>query len=127
MKYSIEYDAGSGVCVLQATGLIQRPNDSRELMRAAGDFAAQHGCSRFLFDMREAVIQGTMMDAYQTVMAPEKVGFSRHFRVAAVYPVLSAAHLFMENVGANRGASAFKVFKDFDAARKWITQDDKED
>jgi hypothetical protein len=122
MEYKVEYDINSDVCVVQVSGVHKRPQESQELLRIAGTFAAEHGCSRFLFDMREATIVGGTMDAYETVVDHKKYGFSKLFRIAAVYPAITENEKFMENVGVNRGAAAYQVFDDIRAARDWIAK-----
>ena len=123
MKYTIEFDVNSGVCMIQVSGIHKRPEDSHELLRIAGAFAAEHSCSRFMFDMRGATIVGDTMGAFETAVEPEKYGFSRLFRIASVYPTITENHKFMENVGVNRGALAFRVFDDIDTAREWIVSE----
>ena len=120
MKRTIEFDDNAGICVIKVSGIHKRPEDSLELLRFAGDFAREHDCSRFMFDMRDATVFGSTTGAYKTVTDSEKYGFSRCYRVAAVYPTLNEDHKFMENVGMNRGSVGFKVFDDFDKAREWI-------
>ena len=53
---------------------------------------------------------------------PEKYGVSRRFRIAVVYSIITKEEQFMENVGFYRGAAAFRVFDNIDAAREWIAQ-----
>ena len=120
MEYTIEHDKKNGVCVIQVFGFHKRPQDSQELLKIAGAFAVKHKCSRFLFDMREVTIVGSTLDAYNTVIGHEEFGISKSFRIAAVYPTVTEDNKFMENVGVNRGALAYQVFDDIDAAHEWI-------
>jgi hypothetical protein len=122
MEYSVEYDEDSDVCEVQISGLHKRPEDSQELLRLAGSFAAKHGCFRFLFDLRKANIVGGTMDAYEIVIDHAKFGVSTFFRIAAVYQAITDDVQFMENLGANRGAASYKVFDDIDVAREWIAK-----
>ena len=121
MEYTVEHDTSSGVCVIHVSGIHKRPEDSHKLLRIASACAEEYGCSRFMFDMREATIKGSTMDAFYTVVEPEKQGFSKLYRIASVYSVITKDHKFMEDVGANRGAAAFQVFDDIDKAREWLT------
>jgi hypothetical protein len=120
MKYTVEFDISSGVCVIQVSGVHKRPGDSHELLRIAGAVAEEYGCSRFMFDMRGATIVGDTMGAFHTAVDPEKHGFSRLYRIASVYSAITEDHKFMENVGVNRGAKGFRIFDDIDTAREWI-------
>jgi len=120
MEYKVEYDINSGVCVVQVSGVHERPQDTQELFRIAGTVAAEHGCSRFLFDMREATILGDIFAAYKSVIDHEKYGVSKLFRVAAVYSEITVNEEFLENVVVNRGASNYKVFDDILTAWDWI-------
>jgi hypothetical protein len=122
MEYKIKYDEKSNVCTIQITGHHRRPHDSKELLRIAGAFAEEHKCSRFVFDMREANIMGGTLGAYEVPIEPEKFGVSKRFRIAAVYQAVTEDDKFMENVGVNRGAVAFRVFDDIDTACKWIVE-----
>ena len=63
------------------------------------------------------------MDAYNTALDPEKHGLSRLCRIASVYPEITEDHKLMEDVAANRGAAAFGVFDDIEAAREWIASE----
>jgi hypothetical protein len=121
MEYTVEYDTSSGVCVIRVSGTHKRPEDSYKLLRIAGAYAEEYGCSRFMFDMRGATIIGGTMGAFYTAIEPEKQGFSKLYRIASVYPVITKDHKFMEDVGMNRGAAAFQVFDDIDKAREWLT------
>jgi len=123
MEYKVEYDNNSGVCVVQVSGIHKRPQDSQELLRIAGTCAAEHGYSRFLFDMRKATVLGGTMDAYATVVDHEKYGVSKLFRIAAVYPTVTTDEKFMENVGVNRGAASYQVFDNIGAAGDWIAKE----
>ena len=120
MEYKVEYDINSDVCVVQVSGIHKRPQDTQELFRIAGTVAAEHGCSRFLFDMREATAVGDTTDAYKSVIDHEKYGASKLFRIAAVYSEITENEKFMENVMVNRGARDYQVFDDIRAARDWI-------
>ena len=120
MEKKVDFDGTSGICVITVTGTHKRSEDSYELLRIAGAAAKEHGCSRFLFDMREANIIASTMSTFDTARDPEKHGFSRLFRIAAVYPDISDDHRFLELVAVNRGAAAFRVFKDIDEAREWL-------
>ncbi len=122
MEYKVEYDINSGVCVVQVSGVHERPQDTQELFRIAGTVAAEHGCSRFLFDMREATILGDTTAAFKSVIDHEKYGASKLFRVAAVYSEITVNEEFLENVVVNRGARNYKVFDDILTARDWIAK-----
>ena len=122
MEYKVEYDINSDACVVQVSGVHERPQDTQELFRIAGTVAAEHGCSRFLFDMREATILGGMLAAYKSVIDHEKYGASKLFRVAAVYSEITVNEEFLENVVVNRGARYYKVFDDILTAWDWIAK-----
>ena len=123
MKYSISCDKKSRVCEIRVAGPHKRPSDSRELLRIAGTIAKEQECSRFLFDMRDAIIEGGTFDAYQTVIDPEQHGVNNAFRIAAVYSTVTEDDRFLETVGFNRGAMAFQVFDDIETARAWICEE----
>jgi hypothetical protein len=120
MECTIQYDDRLGVCVITGTGMLKRPQDSLELLRIAGAYAVKHHCSRFLFDMRETDIVGSTVDAYEIPLHPEKYGIRKSFHIAAVYAVATSNERLLEDVGVNRGATAFRVFDDIDAAHEWL-------
>jgi len=107
MEYTIEYNPKSNACTIKVTGEFKRPQDSHEIIKKAGDCSIEHKCSRFLIDMREAIIIGGTYDSYQSVFDPEKYGVSRRFRIAVVYTVITLDHRFIENVSVNFGYFAF--------------------
>lgn len=120
MKCRMELDKSAGICTVTVTGVHRRPEDSHEVLRRAGELRRRCGCSRFLFDMRRADIQGGTLGAFHTAKDPERQGFSLHNRVAAVYESITEDHRFLEDVAVNRGASAFRVFDDMEKARRWL-------
>jgi hypothetical protein len=120
MEYTVEFDPNTGVYTIVITGPHRRPDDSHELLPVAAAAAEEYGCSRFLFDMREARITGGTIATFDTADEPERHGFNRHYRIAALYQTITKDHRFMEDVGVNRGATAFRVFDDIDKAREWI-------
>lgn len=120
MEYTSEFNISLGVCVIKVAGVHRRPEDSHELLRVASTFAAEHGCGRFLFDMREATIVGDTMGALYTALDPERLGFDRLHRVASVYRRITENEKFMENIGVNRGALYFRIFDDIEKAREWV-------
>ena len=126
MEFNINYDDYSDLCILQVSGAYKRPINTHELLRIAGSSAIQQGYSRFLFDLREASISGTTLDAYDSVIDHDNCGFSQFFRLAVVYQSISENDKFIENVGVNRGAAAFRVFDDFDEAWGWMKMNNRQ-
>ena len=120
MKSSITYDKELGLCITRVSGAYNRLNDSQKLFKNTCNFGANHSCSLFLFDMREATIIGGPIEVLYTVSNPEKVGFRRHYRIAAVYSINVGQHKLMETVAQNRGYN-FRVFSDMDEAIAFVT------
>jgi hypothetical protein len=121
MEYTFEHDKERDVCVVRVSGENRRPEDSRVLQQFACDFRAENGCSRFLFDMREATIIGGTMDTYQTGTQPHYNGVPRGAsKTALVYSGDMADHKFLETVVSNRGY-VLRVFDDYDEAYAWLT------
>ncbi|MBT7304334.1 MAG: STAS/SEC14 domain-containing protein [Victivallales bacterium] len=121
LEYSVEVDRESATCLIRASGTLRRPADSFILIQAAAEVAKEHGCGRFLFDLRDTTVIGSTIGAYQAAAEPGKFGLSRGRRIAAVYSKVTAEDRFMEDVGVNRGAT-FRVFDDMDKARDWLAQ-----
>lgn len=98
-----------------------------ELQRVARDYKAENGCSKYLFDMREATIEGDTFSTYHTATAPLDQGMKPHeYRVALVYTGDLSDHKFMELVASNRGYS-LKVFDSYESAMRWLTGSLQED
>lgn len=123
MEHKIDVKLDKGICTIKVSGIHKRPEDSYKLLRIAGQAYKENGCSRFIFDMREAKIISTVMGALETVLNPEQYGVNSHFYIAAIYSKLDKDNLFMESVGTSRGATAFRVFENFDKAHNWINSD----
>lgn len=113
MNYSLDHDKGIGICIIRVWCENKRADDSMELQKVARDYKAESGCSKYLFDMREATIIGDTISSYYTSTAPLTLGMKPHeYHVALVYSGDLSEHKFMELVAMNRGYS-LKVFDDY--------------
>ncbi|PLX17856.1 MAG: hypothetical protein C0597_06775 [Marinilabiliales bacterium] len=122
MKHTVDVNIHDEICTIKVTGVHNRPEDSYKLLAIAGQVSKENGCSSFIFDMQEAkIISTTMSAALETVLKPEKYGVSNQFQIAVVYQKIQKDHLFMESVGASRGARAFKIFDNLEKAQNWIS------
>jgi len=119
MNYTIEHDVPHDVCIVRVSGEHMRPADSFELQELARNIRSEYGCTRFLFDMRQANITGSTFDTYVTGKNPEEKQFERDFKIALVYSGGMDFHRFMEDVVVNRGYT-LRVFSDFDEAMFWL-------
>lgn len=123
MNYSLDHDEDMDICFIRVYGENKRPDDSMELQRVARDYKAETGCSKYLFDMREAIIIGDIFAAYYTATAPLAFGMKQYeYRIALVYTGNLHEHKFMELVAQNRGYQ-LKVFEDYEHAVGWLTDD----
>jgi len=121
MKYSFEHDKDMDVCVVRVSGVHKRPDDSMELQKLARDYKAENGCSKYLFDMRDATIKGDTVSSYYTATTPIDLDMKPYeYRFALVYSGDLSEHMFMELVAINRGYS-LKVFDDYESAKHWLT------
>ncbi len=120
MEYAVNEMEGSGIRVIHVSGEHRRPEDSRKLQELALRIRNEEGAKRFLFDMRDAVIMGGTMGAFETGTAPAKMGLEAGaFRIALVYAGDLSVHKFMENVVVNRGY-VLRVFGQMDEAQEWL-------
>jgi len=122
MEYAAKFDKECNTCVIKVSGEVNRPQDSQTLMALAQSLKAEHGCSKFLYDLRRSRIISSTMDTFETGISPKDVGFKRHdFQIALVYSGDMNEHRFMETVLVNRGFNV-KVFDDMKEAENWLTQ-----
>jgi hypothetical protein len=122
MDYSTDYNEAKAVCTVRVWGEHRRPHDSRKLQKVARELRVEHGCSRFLFDMRETRIVSDTISTYQAAAAPAAYGMKPgDYRVALVYADGMDDHKFLENVLVNMGYT-LRVFGDIDEAVGWLTE-----
>ena len=104
MKYNVKYNKETGICFVQVTGIVRRPEDSIKLQKVALKYTNKSGYSRFLFDMRRAKIISDTMKTFKTGIAPQIHGLRLHGNKAVlVYSGDIIEHKFMETVLVNRG------------------------
>ena len=119
MKFSVEHNDSDGICIVSVHGEHKRPADTILLQNLAQDIRHEKGCVKFIYDMREASITGTISDTFKTGLRPGKEGFERDFRIALVYSEILEDHKFMEDVLVNRGYQV-RTFNDIDKAIIWL-------
>lgn len=121
MEYISQYDENSGICTVRVKGRHQRPKDSLVLQQFARVFGEEHGCKKFLFDMRQTEIIGGTMDIYETGTVPIDRDHKQHSqKIALLYAGDLSDHKFMEYVAANRGYQV-RVFDSGDNAIEWLS------
>ena len=123
MEYTIKHNEDLGSFMVTVCGEHRRPDDSIVLQELARNTRSESGCSRFLFDMREATIIGSTLDIFCTGTNPVEQKFEHDFRIALVYSGNMHDHNFMENVVVNRGY-VLRVFPDIEEATSWLSGDD---
>ena len=122
MKHTTEFDTESGICTVFVTGILKRPDDSIKLQRFAREFGSKNNCNLFLFDLRKAEINGSLLDTYTAATVPEDVDKSQvKQKIALVYnDKITEEEKFLENVAVNRGYN-LRVFNQLEEAMKWLT------
>jgi hypothetical protein len=121
MKYISTVDNATNICTVRIMGQFHRPKDADEMKRFAAKINAQHGCHRFLFDMREAEILGGTADIHTAASPHGDLAHSvRLFRVAVLVPQINDDELFFETVAVNRGFQ-LHVFDDLDKGIHWLS------
>jgi hypothetical protein len=123
MKYTAEYDETNAICIVRVSGQNKRPEDSMILQRFAGEFRAENGCNRFLFDMTQAEIIGGTWNTFLTGTVPADPDRKQiQQKIALLYVGDMSDHEFMETVAVNRGYD-LRVFNDHDKAMDWLVSD----
>jgi hypothetical protein len=122
MKYISTIDSATNICTVRIMGKFRRPEDADEMKRFAIKISAQHGCRRFLFDMREAEISGGTLDILAAASPQGDFADSlRHFRVAVLVSHVTDDEHFFETVAVNRGFQ-LHTFDEFDKGFEWLTE-----
>jgi hypothetical protein len=121
MKYISTIDSATNICTLLIRGQFRRPEDADEMKHFAVKIRAQHGCRRFLFDMREAEILGGTMDILAAASPQGDLADSlRQFKVAVLVPHINDDEHFFETVAVNRGFQ-LHTFDDLDKGVEWLS------
>ncbi|MFC2095297.1 hypothetical protein ACFLSW_02520 [Candidatus Bipolaricaulota bacterium] len=93
--------------------------DAKSVINEAVGEARSRGWSRFFFDIREAKVAASTMDALRLMAHLDTVGFERSDRIAAIVSFQRRLHEFTENITRNRGWQTLFT-EDVEAAREWI-------
>jgi len=121
MEYDIEYEPGDDLCLIRVTGQIKRPDDSVKLQALCFEHAAVNECDKYLFDMRDTTMIGSIEGAYTAGVSPSTKGMDpANIRAALVYPELEPAHRVMQLV-LNENGFNVHVFDDMESARHWLS------
>jgi len=120
MEYTIEFDEVKELCNVHVTGRVKRPEDSQVLQKLARDLGIEHGCQRFLYDMRQAEIIGGTLETYTVGTVPVDTDHTQmRQRIALVYAGDLTDPKFMETVAVNRGYQV-RVFDNLENALEWL-------
>jgi hypothetical protein len=120
MEYTFDFDKASGLCTVCVSGKFKRPESSRELQRLMCDIYDKHGYVLFLFDLTNAVVESSTLNAFDAAAPPSSMSETlRKFQIAIVYSKLTETDRFFENVAVNR-AYRVRVFDDRDKAIEWL-------
>jgi len=124
MRYETDFDDADGICSVRIEGTYRRPEDSNELKGFAVTYAAEHGCRRFLFDLRDAEIVGGTMETFSAATPEGDLARSlRSVKTAFVRPKLSEDDRFFETVAVNRGFR-LRAFETMERARTWLLDEE---
>ena len=78
MKYNIKYNKKTGICLVEVSGNVRRPEDSMKLQKVALEHRIKQGYSRFLFDMRRAKIISSTLKTFETGIAAQTQGLKQY-------------------------------------------------
>ncbi len=126
MNISVEHNASLNICCGHVTGTVSGRSDVRGMLDEILPVAAQHSCTRFLFDLREAKITAGTTEVFNTGADLTALGFDRSKKAAIVYSQDDSEHRFLETVATNRG-HGLRIFKDVNQAISWLTGDEPSD
>ena len=122
MKYNIKYIEETGICIIEVSGILRRPDDSMKLQEITIDIKSRHNYSRFLFDMRKANIISDTVKTYETGINPMLQGINWDAdRVVLLYTGDMEEHKFLETVLINRGYN-IKVTDNIEEAMDWLSK-----
>jgi len=120
MTFKTRFNKKDGVCTVQVDGKINRPNDSLALQKFAREFGAENDCRLFLFDMRNTVRTGGIMEAFEVASVPADHDRSQaNHKIALLYKEVSSHDKFMETVAFTRGYTV-RVFNNENEAKTWL-------
>jgi len=120
MEYTVDFNEAKEICIVHVAGRHKRPEDSQVLQKLARDLGNEHGCQKFLFDMRQAEIIGGTLETYTTGTVPVDIDHTQvRQMIALVFVGDLTDHRFMETVAVNRGYQV-RVFDSMDDAFEWL-------
>lgn len=120
MEYKIEYKPGDKICFIKVTGIIKRPEDSIKLQAICFDHGENTGCQKYLFDMRNTTLTGSIEGAYSAGASPGQKGINPgRYQTALVYALLEPEHRVMQMVLKDKGYNV-QVFENIGLAIDWL-------
>jgi hypothetical protein len=118
MAFSVHYDQERGWVVGKFTGNLD-PRALKAYAQEAVRIAAQYNCKHFLNDLREAEINFSTLELYNTPGLLSDIGIGPSWRIAVVVSHGLQDYAFFESVAVNRGF-AVKVFFNSKEAMSWL-------
>lgn len=120
MKYTSELDVANSICRVCVSGTTHTLKDGDRLKQFARTFFAEHGCYKFLFDMRQTkIVIGTMAALEAGAPQGEMAKALKPLKVAVVVQKISEDLHFFETVAINRGFSV-QVFDAINKGIEWL-------
>jgi hypothetical protein len=119
-NFTISHDSGLDACVVRVLGRHRRPGDSHHLMEVAQNRSRTHHCTRLLLDMRQADIESSVFDTFETIEKMPASSIEYYKKIAAVYKGDLDSHRFLETLAFNRGISGLRIFNNIRQAKEWL-------
>ena len=117
-EWKIEHIVEENMLLVKNKGQMDVPS-ANAMVKAVADAAAEYQCFNHIIDHRETIFLFSLSDYYDRPTINEKLGVSRKFKTAMVFPKLTEDTKFMETVFRNRGYNLHH-FTDIEEAKEWL-------
>lgn len=117
-EWKIEHRAEENILWVKSKGQMDVPS-ANDMVKAVADAAVEYQCFNHIIDHRETTFLFSLSDYYDRPTINEKLGVSRKFKTAMVFPKLTEDTKFMETVFRNRGYN-LRHFTDIEKAKEWV-------
>jgi hypothetical protein len=118
MSYELSYDSDMDCVILRIQGKMTIEL-IREIAPKVASMFEKTNCRRLLNDMSATTIDISIEQLYNSPKIMDKSGIMRNTCRALVVPSSFEESEFLENTTINRGHN-LKIFKDIEAAKKWL-------
>ena len=121
MQYDVRYDPSASCLIGVFKGELNK-STMKTYLKKISSIAEAHPCKRFLNDLRDAEINLTVIDLFETPQMITTEAFNRNWWRAVLLPkgFDEMNREFFENVNLNRGIK-LRTFTNYDEAISWLS------